>query len=718
MILVFCVFSCFFDLLRLRGPDLRSLDPQPLAFAYDVGVIALRGPQQNQTFSCILGMDCNFLVAGYELGSDSSVLLSMNSCGDEKRVLAPLSASQVHVVSPSSTDAERPEIRLQSSEAEEGESSEVELTSGGGAVHAVTFEQVLPGKAQSYNVGINYFTPYELAMQLQQPGTVIALTVAQSTETEGIFRDEKFLAALESLGALKAREFAEGSAYAFVGVASASSGSAGYVFAEALDLESNGTSISVFVPSPLMPREVNATGHVSLGRLLQGGGAKYRICWHNIGRNWEDPFAYLVEVGELEVYGPGHGQQWTCVAGELCVLTVTGSGLAKESSLTFGQTDSLFCHDRPDGLVVAHKDSMSDDLTTATYSLGVISRRTLGGFFVCWKHSDSEAFPPVIGKLFVTEIPCSFNVEASFVHNCSGLGFLETCAIQCAQGFQGSTSLGICRSKGEVDGRLPSCNKVSCSSASLFAIDAGSGACICAPGYFGQISWSFSLQSYFGECEPCGSGSLSACADGQYRSGCGGSDAGVCLNCTNAAVDEYYVSHGGVQRHGCQTNSCVKCPVGKYPKDCGGTSPGQCKTCLNMPNATPSSHFFSSAGDVDGVCQLSECKPDCGAGQYRVDCGGVSPGYCRACSKPDHGFYLEGSGGLEDKCPSAACGGCNVGFFRSGCDMMNEGACVPCTNGPGHFGLKWLMVVSCCACLCFCFCSRSRNSLSHLGPPK
>ena len=170
----------------------------------------------------------------------------------------------------------------------------------------------------------------------------------------------------------------------------------------------------------------------------------------------------------------------------------------------------------------------------------------------------------------------------------------------------------------------------------------------------------------------------------RYRESCGGIHAGECRNCTNAGAEEFYVSHGGVHPHGCQTSGCIKCPTGMFPDGCGGSSPGKCEDCLNMPNVTPPSHYFSSRGGPDGLCDLAPCVPDCGVGQYKALCGGTNAGFCHACTTPDPGFFHDGSGGLEDACPRKACEPCEVGFFRSGCDMANSGACVPCTNGPGH----------------------------------
>ncbi len=74
-----------------------------------------------------------------------------------------------------------------------------------------------------------------------------------------------------------------------------------------------------------------------------------------------------------------------------------------------------------------------------------------------------------------------------------------------------------------------------------------------------------------GYCSACGF----LCSPGQFASGCGGSDPGVCLNCTSCNTGHYAAGCGGVQPGVC--TECTKCQDGKYAVGCAGGSPGACQ---------------------------------------------------------------------------------------------------------------------------------------------
>ncbi|CAE7214383.1 unnamed protein product [Symbiodinium natans] len=666
-----------FQQCRLRGHGARWLQPQAVAFAYEVGVMELNGPEQDQAFQCTLGVECIIEVEGHGLGQGSALLLGRESCPLARGSLAQLGAAQLRVSSSGTISGDECFFYMKPVESDgSDDEAEVELLTGSGGVHAIIFSgHVLQNTARSYSAALDALTPYELAAAIhaQPPGTLVAVAVAGNTQDT--FRDEKFLSALEYIGAKSPRAFVSGDSYALVGLA------AGPALAESLE-PSNATSLQVFVPSPLPQRQVNETGATSLGTLVQGGGAAYPLCW-----SWQG-VGDLVHIGSLQVLGPGPDrQQWQCMAGEPCFLELTGSGLTLNSSLVIGRHGSLSCEmdsdEAENGLQLeTFPEIAGTDGASAKYYIGTTTRRTAPHFSICWRVSPS-AVPVVIGTLLISETSCALTSESqdrSLVHNCSDMKFLDTCTIQCAPGWSyfGPSASMTCRAKGELDGRLPQCTKVSCP---LHSVETVEG-CDCIQGYSGTVTWNSPSQTYLTSCQEC-----AGCGVGQYRSECGGSTPGECRNCTNAGPGYYYVSDGGAQPHGCQTQPCVQCPTGRYPRGCGGNYPGRCQECVNMPNATPSTHYFSSSGTVDGICELQDCAPDCGVGQYRALCGGVNPGYCRACSPPAPGQYLASSGGLEDACLTQSCGGCEVGFFRDGCDMASLGTCAPCTNGPryGYF---------------------------------
>ena len=634
----------------------------------------LKGPEQDQAFQCTLGVECVIEVEGHGLGQGSVLLLGRESCPLAWRSLAQLGAAQLRVSSSGASSGDECFFYMKPLESDGShDEAEVELMTGSGGVHAIIFSgHVLQNTARSYSAALDALTPYELAAAIhaQPPGTLVAVAVAGNAQDT--FRDEKFLSALEYIGAKSPRAFVSGDSYALVGLA------AGPALAESLE-PSNDTSLQVFVPSPLPQRQVNEIGATSLGTLVQGGGADYPLCW-----SWQG-VGDLVHIGSLQVLGPGPDrQQWQCMAGEPCFLELTGSGLTLSSSLVIGRHGSLSCEmdsdEAENGLQLeTFPEIAGTDGASAKYHIGTTTRRTAPHFSICWRVSPS-AVPVVIGALLISETSCALTSESqdrSLVHNCSDMRFLDTCTIQCASGWSyfGPSASMTCRAKGELDGRLPQCTKVSCP---LHSVETVEG-CDCIQGYSGTVTWNSPSQTYLTSCQEC-----AGCGVGQYRSECGGSTPGECRNCTNAGPGYYYVSDGGAQPHGCQTQPCVQCPTGRYPRGCGGNYPGRCQECVNMPNATPSTHYFSSSGTVDGICELQDCAPDCGVGQYRALCGGVNPGYCRACSPPAPGQYLASSGGLEDACLTQSCGGCEVGFFRDGCDMASLGTCAPCTNGPRY----------------------------------
>ena len=55
-----------------------------------------------------------------------------------------------------------------------------------------------------------------------------------------------------------------------------------------------------------------------------GEPAVYLLCWHERPAHAEQ---FFVEVGHLELKGPFQGQEFSCMLGEQCVLTILGVGM-------------------------------------------------------------------------------------------------------------------------------------------------------------------------------------------------------------------------------------------------------------------------------------------------------------------------------------------------------------------------------------------------------
>ena len=77
---------------------------------------------------------------------------------------------------------------------------------------------------------------------------------------------------------------------------------------------------------------------------------------------------------------------------------------------------------------------------------------------------------------------------------------------------------------------------------------------------------------------------LPGCAADEYAAGCGvaGSTGLTCAKCTGATVDvSFYFATGGYTPDSCTIQLCAPCSAGQYKLGCGGTNPGACVGCTN-----------------------------------------------------------------------------------------------------------------------------------------
>jgi hypothetical protein len=131
-----------------------------------------------------------------------------------------------------------------------------------------------------------------------------------------------------------------------------------------------------------------------------------------------------------------------------------------------------------------------------------------------------------------------------------------------------------------------------------------------------------------GECVAC-----ETCSPGMWRKDCADGNAGDCVVCDQCAEDQ-------------------------YRRNCGiGTNPGECVACE--------------------ICRAGEFLPDCGG----ISMDGQPVGSCQQCSKCSADEYMvkDCTSHADRKCaPCLDLPLCDLGLFREGCGMGNEGQCVPC----------------------------------------
>ena len=192
-----------------------------------------------------------------------------------------------------------------------------------------------------------------------------------------------------------------------------------------------------------------------------------------------------------------------------------------------------------------------------------------------------------------------------------------------------------------------------------------------------------------GACLKCG-----ACLVGQFRTGCEGSDKGVCAPCSNKPAHASYTGEGGLLnscswvcdrgywKDGGLCRKCADgCKPGKFLNGCGDASSGTCEECSNIP-----SHAAAiTNGRQQDACEWqcsgeyyrrgTECGrcPDCLIGSYRADCSGGSKGSCAECTqKPANSHFVSPGRITQNDCKWA----CDDGLFKT-----EDGVCEPCSTG-------------------------------------
>lgn len=228
------------------------------------------------------------------------------------------------------------------------------------------------------------------------------------------------------------------------------------------------------------------------------------------------------------------------------------------------------------------------------------------------------------------------------------------------------------------------------------------GICVeCPPTPFGQ----YYDPSGPSGCHPQPCANLPDCGLGMYRTACGNTSEGKCVECDHPHAGFYITGGGAFENSTCPASDCDHldpCAHGHWRAACGSPSenPGHCAQC----DPPPEGQFYVSHGDWTGPtsCYKHNCSEEarCPVGWYRNECGEIAAnhyttaGQCELCSPPPEESYYITDGGIHDDCSLASCHSgdlaCEPGFYRIHCGgpehPIGTGTCVMCSPpGSGRY---------------------------------
>jgi len=242
--------------------------------------------------------------------------------------------------------------------------------------------------------------------------------------------------------------------------------------------------------------------------------------------------------------------------------------------------------------------------------------------------------------------------------------FCDQPAYTCTPPGSGQYVTTVCDPVNQVDTKFATCSTVSAGNYIAAACQAGSTTKV------GSDT----------DIKPC-----LTCSSGLYRTGCGGSNAGTCVDCPACVAGKYRLGCANNNVGTCQ--SCTSCGAGQYKLNCGVVKPynfaGSCTSCAACPNA----QYRSGCGSTyDAVGQCVACS-SCPSNQYRSGCMGVMAGQCTNCATCPAGQYNKGCGAASTGYIVAGtctnCATCPGGQYLSGCTGIAAGTCQACqTNCP------------------------------------
>ena len=304
---------------------------------------------------------------------------------------------------------------------------------------------------------------------------------------------------------------------------------------------------------------------------------------------------------------------------------------------------------------------------------------------------------------------CGWTCNTSFFKNgtqCKPCN-ISLCAIGQYRSLCSPISDGLC---------IPCTNKPGNSSYTAPGVPYNQNLCvwICNLGYFTSNA----------SCVACNS---SSCYVGEYRGPCNQTLGAQCISCSNKPNSSYYISSGlpfnknncswecdfGFFRSGsfCYPCTTTVCNIGQYRGPCQQRSDGICLNCSNKPFSayyvSPGIPYNQSnclwlcnSGFFQVALNCTKCSSNsCPVGQYRLPCQQQADGLCAPCSgNPSFSSFVSSGSPFDyDNCAwtcdenyflsGLQCVGCNesscgIGQYRTMCQPLLDGVCIPCTNRP------------------------------------
>lgn len=203
--------------------------------------------------------------------------------------------------------------------------------------------------------------------------------------------------------------------------------------------------------------------------------------------------------------------------------------------------------------------------------------------------------------------------------------------------------------------------------------DSYGGAYYCEDGCYhnGREEIYYQCHQYFSECVPC-----SVCGVGQYAAvACSKTANTQCRSCSNSNPGQYLDPCGPT---GHTVRTCPPCADGQYRSGCGGTSSGTCVPCAQC---AAGSQFRSGCGGTsEGQCLA--CTTTCSPPNALIrQCTPFEDGVCAPCPV---GSYLEAQ--ECRRCPGNAITAGPGAVSESECfcasgHVLNADVCEPCAPG-------------------------------------
>ena len=172
-------------------------------------------------------------------------------------------------------------------------------------------------------------------------------------------------------------------------------------------------------------------------------------------------------------------------------------------------------------------------------------------------------------------------------------------------------------------------------------------------------------------CSGSSSGSCNNCGSEEFNPVAGG---GQCTPCSSACASDQYESISCTTTTNRECTNCVSCGIGQYRSGCGGINAGSCENC-------PSDEY----NDGSSNSECTACTPACGSEYYAsVACTSTTNRVCSACTSAcGSGFWESTACTATTNRVCTACLLCPPGSTMTGCSGSSAGVC---KADPGYSG--------------------------------